>query len=155
MDIRADKIVARKRIVTKSFTQLIKWWAEINFRTVPELPVFRFYEEDDINKELAEVLAMLFPVGIQPQPALIEKEFGWKEGEDFIISTVGSTPVIQSQAIKQLLPVAQSICDGELRTYADVESQIKVAFPEIKPLQLEKYVGLAIDYSDRIQKGEQ
>ena len=154
MNIRADKITSRKRIVTKIFRKLIQWFGEINFSKDIELPLFRFYEEDDINKELADVLATLYPAGIIPLPALIEKEFGWKAGEDFVIveQPSGQTPLIKSELIQKLMPIAQSINDGELTNYEQVESQVKAAYPEIRPLQVEHYIGLAIEYSDRLQK---
>ena len=153
MNIRADKITSRKRIVTKTFRKLIQWFGEINFSKDIELPLFRFYEEDDINKELADVLATLYPAGIIPLPALIEKEFGWKAGEDFVIveQPSGQTPAIKSELIQKLMPIAQAINDGELTNYEQVESQVKAAYPEIKPLQVEHYIGLAIEYSDRLQ----
>lgn len=56
MEVRKDIIDADKLLVEKAFNQLIRWIYELNFQPLASslLPVFTMYEEEDVDKDLAE-----------------------------------------------------------------------------------------------------
>jgi phage gp29-like protein len=53
MRVRKDIIDADKKLVEKALNQLIKWISELNFGA-SELPLFSMWEEEDVDKDLAE-----------------------------------------------------------------------------------------------------
>lgn len=53
MQVRKDIIDSDKRLVEKTLNTLIKWIIELNFGA-SEFPVFSMYEEEDVDKDLAE-----------------------------------------------------------------------------------------------------
>ncbi|BCB96791.1 hypothetical protein JZK55_17130 [Dissulfurispira thermophila] len=85
MQVRKDLIDSDKKMIEKAMNQLIRWIYEINFPD-GELPVFSMYEEEDIDKDLAErdeKLANILQLsGLKLSKRYFQKVYGL-EDEDF------------------------------------------------------------------------
>jgi SPP1 gp7 family putative phage head morphogenesis protein len=77
-----DRIIdADKRLVEKTFNQLIKMAVDLNF-TTDLYPHFRFFDEENINKERAERDAILAGIGVKFSKEYLMREYNFYE-EDF------------------------------------------------------------------------
>lgn len=106
-----DVIDDAKEIVVESMNQLIGWIGQVNFSNTIELPQFRFYEEKDINQELAVRDKGLYDMGIRPTKAYISREYSIPEDEFEIIEASQNT--IADPVIKAFMtPVIDEIKNG-------------------------------------------
>jgi len=85
MEVRKDLIDADKKLIEKTFNTLIKWIYELNFDG--DMPQFTMYEEEDVDKTLAERDEKLGSVlqlsGLKLSKRYFQKAYGL-EDEDFI-----------------------------------------------------------------------
>ncbi len=90
MQVRKDIIDSDKKLVEKALNELIKWIAELNFGA-SELPVFSMWEEEDVDKDLAErddkLTASMEKSGLRLSRKYYQKNYGL---EDEDIETVES-----------------------------------------------------------------
>jgi len=85
MKVRQDLIDSDRKLIEKTFNRLIKWIYELNFGD-GEMPQFVMYEEEDIDKELADRDEKLGNVlqlsGLKFSKQYFQKAYGLEE-EDF------------------------------------------------------------------------
>lgn len=85
MQVRKDLIDRDKKLIEGTFNRLIKWIYELNFAD-GEMPQFTMYEEEDVDKDLAERDEKLGNVlqlsGLKLSKQYFQKAYGLEE-EDF------------------------------------------------------------------------
>ena len=74
-DVRKDIVHSDKKIVERAHNQLIRWIWEINFNS-GEIPRFSMFEEDDVDKTLAERDEILVKQGIKFNKSYYIKNYG-------------------------------------------------------------------------------
>lgn len=72
-----------KKLVQTAFNKLIKSLIDINFNS-GNYPVFDVYEEEDVNKELADRTKTLKDVGVKPTRKFIAEKFNLDD-DDFVL----------------------------------------------------------------------
>ena len=102
-DVRKDIIDADKRLVKKTLNQLVFWICELNFSS-GDLPYFDLWQEEDVDKALAERDQILTNTGVKFSKSYYQKAYGL-EDDDFEISS--DTQNSQKQNFsEQVSPVA-------------------------------------------------
>ncbi|NTU43293.1 MAG: DUF935 family protein, partial [Nitrospirales bacterium] len=90
MQVRGDIVDSDKKLIERAFNQLITWIYELNF-SGGERPVFSMWEEEDVDKDLAErdekLTASMEKSGLRLTQKYYRKGYGLEE-ED--IEAVGS-----------------------------------------------------------------
>jgi len=86
-DVREDIIWARKNLVERELTLLIRDIIEVNFGTQKKYPLFKFFEEEDVDTTRADRDAtlqekVLAPMGKRLSPKYVREKHGL--GEDDI-----------------------------------------------------------------------
>jgi phage gp29-like protein len=90
IDVRADIIAEDRRRVERALNQLIEWIVGINFGIVDDLPKFTMYEEEDVDKTLAERDKLLADTGqVKFSQEYIERAYGFEKGD---VTVVDDTP---------------------------------------------------------------
>jgi phage gp29-like protein len=85
MSVRADIIETDRRLVESVMNELISWTYEINFQGSGEMPVFTMWQEEDVDKTLAERDKLLADTGqIKFTKEYFVRAYGLNE-EDFDI----------------------------------------------------------------------
>ncbi len=84
-DVRKDIVNSDKNIVEKAHNQLIKWIWEINFN-YGEIPKFSMFEEEDVNKTLAERDEILVKQGVKFTKSYYIENYGLDD-KDFEIES--------------------------------------------------------------------
>ena len=106
-DVRKDIIDADKRLVKKTLNQLVFWICELNFSS-GDLPYFDLWQEEDVDKALAERDEILSRTGVKFTQKYIQKAYGL-EDEDFEIMK----SVIENKQSAQLAQFAEDLPDGQ------------------------------------------
>ena len=106
-DVRKDIIDADKRLVEKTLNQLVFWICELNFSS-GDLPYFDLWQEEDVDKALAERDEILSRTGVKFTKKYIQKAYGL-EDEDFEIMK----SVIENKQSAQLAQFAEDLPDGQ------------------------------------------
>jgi len=87
-DVRRDIVTSDKKIVERAHNRLIRWIWEINFN-YGEIPVFSMFEEEDVNKTLAERDEILVKQGIKFTRSYYINNYGLAN-KDFEIKSTDS-----------------------------------------------------------------
>lgn len=144
MQVRKDIINADKKLVEKTFNKLIKWIAELNFNS-SDLPVFSMWEEEDVDKDLAErdekLTASLEKSGLRLSKRYYQKSYGL-EDEDIEASNQ------QSAASQQQF--AERVSDNPFPDQQALDNAIDSISPEQLQAQME---GVLKPIIDLIQEG--
>ena len=173
MQVRKDIIDADKKLVEKTFNTLIQWIMELNFPDATP-PVFTMYEEEDVDKDLAErdekLSASLEKSGLRLSKRYFQKYYGL-EDEDLeeIVSAQKSEfaepdPLLPDQqalddAIESITPeelqaqmegVLKPIIDliNESGDYNTVMEKLIEAYPDMNTEAIEKMLARAIFVSE-------
>lgn len=83
-DVRRDIVFTDKKIVERTHNQLIKWIWEINFNC-GEIPRFSMFEEEDVNKMLAERDEILVKQGVKFSKSYYIENYGLDD-KDFEVN---------------------------------------------------------------------
>ncbi|MEW6115368.1 MAG: DUF935 family protein [Nitrospirota bacterium] len=115
MQVRKDIRDADKKIVENVFNTLIGWIFELNFGS-GERPVFSLYEEEDVDKTLAERDKTLSDTGqVKFTKQYFMREYGFEEGDIEVVSPEarkpGSTEAEFAERSTELFPDQQAIDD--------------------------------------------
>ncbi|MEJ5227208.1 DUF935 domain-containing protein [Thermodesulfovibrio sp.] len=102
MQVRKDIIEADKKLVEKTLNQLIRWIAELNFGGT-EFPVFSMWEQEDVDKALAERDKILVDAGVRFTKKYFQKAYGF-EDEDIEACEVPQQPQQFAEVEKQDSP---------------------------------------------------
>jgi len=87
LQVRQDLIDQDKQLAEEVANQLIDWIVGINFGENAERPMFSMWEEEDVDKALAERDEILTRTGIKFTKVYFQKNYGLEE-EDFDILPV-------------------------------------------------------------------
>ena len=79
-DVRQDIIDADKRLVENTLNELIHWIVEINFGN-QQPPQFILYEEEEVDKTLAERDQILVNTGVRFTKDYFLKAYGFEDGD--------------------------------------------------------------------------
>ncbi len=94
MEVRRDIVDGDKKVVERTFQQLINWTCELNFPNEPA-PVFSLYAPEDVDMAQAERDELLTKIGVRFKPAYIQREYDLKpEDFDLVDPAAASTPPI-------------------------------------------------------------
>ena len=81
MEVRADLVDQDKRMVKSAFNLLFQWIIELNF-TGATAPAFSFFEEENIQKDLADRDEVLSKQGVRFTPKYYQRTYNLEE-DDF------------------------------------------------------------------------
>lgn len=90
--IRQDIIDNDKKLVEKTMNQLVQWIMEINFGAVRDMPVFSMWQEENIDKTLAERDEILARTGVRFTKKYFRTNYGLEEDEFDIAVPQPQTP---------------------------------------------------------------
>lgn len=131
MFVRQDLLDKDKKMIEKTINQLIKWIYEINFSD-GEMPVFSMYEEEDIDKDLAErdekLASTLEKSGLRFTKQYFRKVYGF---DDEDIEELQGLPqsaqeFAESKAEKESFPDQQALDDAiESLSPEEVQAQME------------------------------
>jgi phage gp29-like protein len=118
LTVRKDIVDSDKKLVEATINQLIGWIFELNWGGSGEQPVFGLYEEEDVDKTLAERDGTLSKdAGVKFTKAYFRKAYGF-EDEDIEITRAQSTgatnppPGLTAQfAEEEVFPGQQAVDD--------------------------------------------
>jgi len=82
MEVKHEIVMADKKIVEQTLNDLIKLIYQINFGTTDNYPTFSMYEEEDVDKALAERDQILTQTGVRFSKEYFRKNYALEE-EDF------------------------------------------------------------------------
>jgi phage gp29-like protein len=129
MQVRKDLLDSDKRLIENIFNSLIKWIYEINF-SEGETPYFTLYEEEEVEKDLAErdeKLANVLQIsGLKLSKKYFQKAYGL-EDEDFEQQQTPTSKQLSQQfyeqpSSKNTFPDQQAI-DDAINALSDEELQ--------------------------------
>lgn len=152
-EVRQDIIDADKKLVEFWFNKLIQWVIEVNFGLRDEYPEFVLYEEQDVDAELADVVAKLAPY-VQFTKEFYKKNFYWKD-EDFEIklnqepyfATSGSNETSGLEMLNDSTrKVIENIVDmiHSQNSFNEIEEYIINSIPEIDTHEIEDLIAKSI-----------
>jgi len=96
-DVRQDIIDADKRLVEKTLNELISWIVEINFGNQTP-PQFILYQEEEVDKTLAERDQILTNTGLRFTKEYYMKTYGFEENDIEISGEQpGTTPIAMQE----------------------------------------------------------
>lgn len=78
-EVRQDIILGDKKIVERAHNQLIQWICEVNFGASYKVPTFELYEEEDVDKTLAERDEILTRAGVKLSKSYFVKAYGFED----------------------------------------------------------------------------
>ena len=139
-EVRSDRADDDKGMVEETLNTLIKWIAFYNFSERVELPRFILYEEEDVDKALAERDKILTDTGVKFTPGYYVKAYGLDES-DF---EVGTPPSPQPGFYSPQLPPntrggALSFSDFAAPSLAHAPHSADAAYPD--QAALDKAIG--------------
>jgi len=89
--VRQDVVESDKRLCENAINQLIRWIVEFNFLDA-EAPVFRMYEEQDVDAALADRDTKLFALGFRPNKKYISSQYNISEDEFDLVDPTAAAP---------------------------------------------------------------
>jgi phage gp29-like protein len=110
MEVRKDIIGSDKKMCVKVFNKLISWIFELNFSS-GEMPKFGMWEEEDVDKTLAERDETLTKAGVKFTKKYWQKSYGFDD-EDFDVGAIReSTAPAKEFAEKDTKPALDVMID--------------------------------------------
>lgn len=117
-EVRSDLIVEDTHLVQDTINELIGWIWEINFTGTP--PTFTLYEEEDVDKALAERDEILTKTGVKFTKSYYMKAYGFDEGDIEIADTntqpSNATPTVQNFSETTPQPKPADALDDQSRS---------------------------------------
>lgn len=172
MAVREDIIDADKKLVEKAFNTLIRWIAELNF-SADALPLFSMWEEEDVDKDLAERDKTLVDAGVKFTKQYWIKAYGFEEADietqsnniaeqreftekkdspfpdqqalDDALDSITSEE-LQKQMEGVLKPIIDLINDGN--DYNDIMERLIETYPDMDTEAIEEMLSRAIFVSE-------
>jgi len=154
--VRQDIVDSDKKIVERTHNQLIRWIWEINFNS-GEVPTFSMFEEEDVDKVLAERDQILTNTGVKFSKQYFIKTYGLEEKDfeiseekkpdglnedfaegDFVLDSLMkniSDKEMQEQA-KELIKPAMDLINGA-KDYNEILEGLSEVYPDMKTNQLQ------------------
>ena len=171
MKVRDDIALMDKRMVEATFNQFAKWFTDVNFGG-QDYPTFCLYDEDDVDKELADRDAVLSQQGVRFTPAYYTRYYSIPEEYFTVAAPVAAAPQfsmfagapaatapdggqaavdelmaqpdkeLQAQAQAALAPVIELIRTS--KNYAEAMEGVAKLYPEMDTSALEATMQKAI-----------
>ncbi|MCB0743658.1 MAG: DUF935 family protein [Ignavibacteriae bacterium] len=89
----AERLIQEdKRLVQKTFNQLIKKICDYNFPNATDIPYFVFFEEENLNVERVNRDKVIYDMGFDFKEEYIEKAYGFEKGQIFKRQLETSSP---------------------------------------------------------------
>lgn len=124
--VRSEIVEADKRLVESTINELIAMIVELNFGSVPnELPAFILYEQEDVDKNIAERDKILSESGVKFTKVYFQKTYGF-EDEDIEIAPV-TPPVTPTLTQFAEQPKSDVIVASALQTQDTIDTFTSVA----------------------------
>ena len=126
--VRADLVDSDKIMVERTLNQLIALIFEINWQDKQEMPVFSMWEEEDVDKDLADRDKTLTDCGVKFSKKYYMKSYGF-EDEDFDIAETAATPPASGQvsfAAANNVPAAIDELDKLMSSFDDAAAQSEI-----------------------------
>lgn len=136
MDIIA---MADKQLVESIFQKIINILININFHDCKEIPKIEFFEEKDIDMELAQRDLVLSQMGVSHSKEYFMSSYGLKEG-DFELKTVSAAPQFSESESDDY----QNIIDMSLQKYVEIVNNSS-SYKEAKEAILTEFSGASDD----------
>ncbi|MCK9372589.1 MAG: DUF935 domain-containing protein [Sulfuricurvum sp.] len=125
-EVRSDLVTEDKHLVEDTINTLIGWIWEFNFSGTP--PTFTLYEEEDVDKVLAERDEILTKTGLKFTKSYYMKAYGFEEGDIDISETPkpAATPNVQNFSETPMAPKPADALDAQSRAVntAPIEREI-------------------------------
>lgn len=102
-EVRGDLIVEDTHLVEDTINTLIGWIWELNFGSGSK-PVFSLYEEEDVDKALAERDEILTKTGLKFTKTYYMKAYGFEEGDIEIAEAPKPTATLSVQNFSETPP---------------------------------------------------
>jgi len=167
LQVRGDVVEADKKLVESGFNKLIEWIVDMNFENPVEYPKFEMYEQEDVDKALAERDAILVPVlqqsgkklstsylisaynlkdtDLEDAPVVQAAPPAFSEFSDkkelANLSKLGASDFVKSFDLI-LKPVLAMINSGQ--SFAEIQNNVVKIFPKLKTEQVEELIAKGI-----------
>lgn len=141
-EVRKDIVDADATIAERAWNQLVHWIVDINFGPQSEYPRFQFYQEEDVDKDLAERDKTLYEIGVRFKEPYFVEAYNLPEGQ-FSLDNSPKQPAA--------LPVSFAAPGAAVEPQEEIDTLINGLPPEILQEQAEKALAPVIDM---IQKAE-
>jgi phage gp29-like protein len=103
MDVRKDITDSDKKMAERVFNELIGWTWELNFSS-GEKPAFSMYEQEDVDKTLAERDQILTQAGVKFTKQYFIKGYGFDEADIEAVNVPPASPFIKGAAFAERNP---------------------------------------------------
>lgn len=160
LQVRSDVLDADRKMVENALNELVRKIYEINFGTSNDLPVFRLYQEEDVDKVLAERDAILYGNGFRFTKKYGMKTYGFEE-DDFEIVDVTLAPQFSESdhshdldeddtGINELMKANERMVNHAIKLISNVNSVDEVkgilenAYPQLDSSEIEEFTKTAI-----------
>ncbi len=130
MAVRGDIVDGDKKIVEEAFNELIDWIFDYNFGS-GQRPVFSMWEEEDVDKDLAERDKTLSETGVKFTKTYYMRAYGFEE-EDLEINPPPPTDGLSRSSRSNGLNYAEGV-----KGFPDQDA-IDAAIASISPTALQK-----------------
>lgn len=135
--IRDDIVKSDKLLVEKALNKLVRWIIDLNFGKQTEYPKFIIYEEEDVDKPLAETVETLKKAGIQVLEPFIIRRMGLQKNEFRLIDETSQNQSISESLLPQFsenneTPPDQEIIDSETEKAISNKSGIDEIIDQVK-----------------------
>lgn len=125
MQVRADIVDADRKLVERVLNTLINWICELNFPP-GERPVFSMYEEEDVDKDLAERDKLLVDAGVKFTRQYWMREYGFEEGDIEIAPLPVPQQFTETASPQSQIPNPQLALDAALESISPEELQLQM-----------------------------
>lgn len=146
-EVRKDIILDDARIIEKAVNQIIRWIVDQNFGASVPAPKYRFYEPEEIDKQLAERDAILSGIGVRFTPEYIQKAYNLGKKDFTVVDPGGGLFSARNTEISEYRQML-----GTPKLQDSLDRAASQAFPP--ELQQKIMEGLLKPVFDLIEKGE-
>lgn len=119
--VRQDLIENDKNLVEKTINQLIDWIYELNWQGISDKPVFEMWEEDDVDKTIAErdeIVKRTNPQ-IQFTKKYLMSTYGYKDDDIDLITPAESFSEFQQTKKDEIQELLESIDESGVQRQAE------------------------------------
>jgi phage gp29-like protein len=176
-EVRADIVDADKRMVVKTINTLIRWVVDVKFGEQSDYPTFGLWQEEDVDKILAERDEILSRSGVRFTKRYWLRAYGFEEDD---IETAPATPanpadfaeddmpqdqaalesfieslpdeLLQNQA-EQALSVFFTKLRNQSLNYEELQESLAEIYPQMDTTQLQEFLARAIFIAETLGRG--
>lgn len=125
-EVRGDLIIEDKHLVEDTINTLIGWIWELNFTGTP--PTFTLYEEEDVDKALAERDEILTKTGVKFTKNYYMKAYGFEEEDIEVVETPkpNTPPTVQNFSETPPQPKPADVLDEQYKAINTKSSEQEI-----------------------------